>query len=194
MTLVSLSLVAQREGEGIEERLARVVNRLVRARNEARDRTGNENAPFVVVAQIAPHSLNEVEGSGDIGLDHLAPGVGVLVEKPVAEPPARVREQGVHWPAAGFDGAVKLFDAFLRRKIGFHRLDLRARASQFLRRRLDLGFVGGDDEIVAFARRVARKLIADAGRGAGDDGQMVHDESPVFFRRPAPPLRASIRP
>ncbi len=83
--VVVLQFVAQREGEGVEERLARVIDRLVGARDEAGDRPGDEDAAPVTVAHVGPHLLNDIER-----VDHPSPGLRILVEKGVAEAAAGV--------------------------------------------------------------------------------------------------------
>lgn len=64
-----------------------------------------------------------------------------------------------------------------------HRIDVGAHRSQRVGRGLDVQLVGGDGEIVSLACRDLRKLEADAGRGAGHDGQFpfvrFHVDAPV---------------
>ena len=99
------------------------------------------------------------------------PVVEVLVEEALAEPAAGIGQQRIDRPAAG--GGIELVDAFRRREIGLHRIDLPRRSSaQPGSRLLDLRLVGGDQQVEAVLARILGEFEADAGGSAGDDGKL----------------------
>ena len=112
--VVVLHFVAKREGEGVEERLARVIDRLERAGNEAGDRAGDENTPLAPVAHVAPDPPDEVECAGDVGVDHLSPCLRILVEEALAQSGARIGAERVDRTAARLDRVVELAHALWR--------------------------------------------------------------------------------
>jgi hypothetical protein len=91
----------------------------------------------------------------------------VLVEEGVAEPVAGIGEQRVDGPAVG--RRVKLVDPLERREVGLDGLHLRAEGAKLLGRLMDLGLVGGDEKVEAVPGAFLGELVADAGRGSGDD-------------------------
>jgi len=68
-----------------------VINRLERARHEARDRTGYKNATGTPGAHIATDFLNEIERTDDIRVDDMRDVFERLVEKPFPQTKAGVR-------------------------------------------------------------------------------------------------------
>ena len=66
---------------------------------------------------------------------------------------------------------VELVDAFERREVRLDRVDSGAEFPECGRGLVDRGLVGGDHEIEAVLRAALSKLVADTGRGAGNDGE-----------------------
>ena len=60
------------------------VNGLIRARNEASYRACDQYLPFVVLTHVTSHALDQIEGAGDVGVDHAAPRIGILIQKAIA--------------------------------------------------------------------------------------------------------------
>src|SRR3954470_16119669 len=111
-------LVADGEGEGIEERFASVVDRLVGAGHEAGDRAGDQDAALAARAHVAADLVDQVDRAGDVGVDDAAHLGEVLVEEALAEAAAGVGEERLDRPA--LRGGVELVYALERREVGLH--------------------------------------------------------------------------
>jgi hypothetical protein len=80
--------------------------------------------------------VDQIDRARDIGIDDPPRLSEILVQEPVAEPAAGIRQQGVD--LTPLRGRIELIHAFGRRKIGLERFDRRALAPQRSRRPFDL--------------------------------------------------------
>ena len=152
----SFQLGAQRERERINEGLRPVVDRLIGAGHEAGDRTGEQDASRTTRPHAAADVLDEVQCSGDVGIDDVAAGREVLVEEATAESMAGIGQQGIDRPLS--DGLDQLVHALLGGKVRRDRHGLRPEVAKDLRRLRDLGAISGDDEIEAVPGAQLREL------------------------------------
>ena len=174
-----LQLVAQREGEGVDERLGAVVDRLEGARHEAGDRAGDQDAALAARAHVAADLLDQVDRAGDVGVDDVAAVVEVLVEEALPRPcPALASSASTGRPPIG---RVERVDALDGREIGLDRLDRRRRSLRKLAaRRCSISGSSAAITDRSRARRMLGQFEADAGRGAGDDGERACQRMRVF--------------
>ena len=91
----------------------------------------------------------------------------ILVQEAVSEPMAGIGKKRPDRPA--LRRGVELVDPLERREVGLDGLHLRAEGAKLLGRLVDLGLVGGDEKVEAVPGAFLGELVADAGRGAGDD-------------------------
>ena len=98
-------------------------------------------------------------------------GVEILVEEGVPQAVSGVGQQGVDRPTA--DQGAEPIHALIGRQVDLQRLDLGAQGAKVAGGLVDLGPVSGDDQVVATLGAQPGQLIADAGRGAGDDGELA---------------------
>src|SRR5205085_8836348 len=129
----------------IDERLGAVVDRVEAARHEAGNRAGDEDPAAAAGAHLAADLLDQVDGAGDVGVDDVAHFVEVLVEESAAEALAGVGEKRLDRAAAR--RVDELVDAVAAGEIDLERLDLDTEPAQVLGRLLDLGAVGGDEQV-----------------------------------------------
>ena len=120
-------------------------------------------------AHVADDLLDQVDGAGDVGIDDAAYIGEILVEEGVAEAAAGVGEQ--HGDRATADRRDQPVVAFDRREVGLHRLDDRAAGAKLRRGAVALRLVCDAQQRVAGLAGDLGKREADAGRGAGDDGE-----------------------
>ena len=102
-----LQLGAQREGEGVEERLGAVVDRLEGAGHEAGDRAGDQDPAAAAGPHVAADLVHQIERAGDVGVDHMPHVVEVLIEERLAEATAGIGEQCLDRPAG--NGRIELY-------------------------------------------------------------------------------------
>ena len=67
---------------------------------------------------VAPNLLDEPQRAGDIGIDHAADVIEVLIQERPAEPPSRIRQQGVH--RAPLRRPVEARHALVGSQVGLH--------------------------------------------------------------------------
>ncbi len=113
--------------------------------------------------------MQQVQRAGDVGVDDVPRLAERLVEEAVAQSVARVGDQQVDRPAG--DRQHQLVDAERGRQVGLDGIDVGAQRAQRRSRFLERPLVGGDDQVMAVLRGQPGELAADAGRGAGDDGE-----------------------
>src|SRR5438552_13631974 len=94
-----LWFLAQSKGKRIHERLGSVVNRLVRSRHKASDRSRDENAAFATFAHLVPHFVNEIQCARHVSVDYVPRLFEILIEKRVPETMSGVGEQRLYGPA-----------------------------------------------------------------------------------------------
>jgi hypothetical protein len=118
-------------------------------------------------AHVPAELLNEVDGAGDIGVDHLQDVIEVLIQEALAKAPAGVGQQGIDLPPS--DHRAEFVDAFDRGEVCLDGIDLRAKCLEICRSLIDLGLVSGDDQIESVLGAAPGELIADAGGSSRHD-------------------------
>jgi len=155
-----VKLGTQGKREGIEKRFAAVVNGLIGARNEARDRARDENAPFSLRSHIASDPPNEVEHASDISV-HDPPSFGkILFQKVSAESAAGIRQEEVDRPTVS--RGAKPVDSLHCGKVRFNSMNLDTLLAQSFCRLLDARLVGSYDQVMAVVRAFLCEEVADA--------------------------------
>jgi len=137
-------------------------------------------------AHLLADAVDEADRAGDVGVDDVEDVVEVLVEERVAEAVACVGEERVD--GGSLHGRDEAPDAFEPREVGLDGVDADAQAAELLRRLRDLRPVGGDEQVEAVLCALAREVVADSGRRAGDDGERTvgrgHGDAPSAARSP----------
>ena len=108
-------LGSEGERERVEERLAGVVDGLIRAGNEACDRADDENPALSASSHASTKAMNETDRPGDVGVHDMDDVVEILIQKALSETSPGVGEQGVDWPIT--DHTAQLVDTFDRREV-----------------------------------------------------------------------------
>ena len=169
VTPVSLSSARSANEKEFEERLAGVVDGLIGARDEASDRTGDEDAAPLARAHVTADLLDEIDGAGDVGVHDAHDVIEILIEETFAKPSPGVCQERLHGTSA--NRRVKLVDSLKRGEVGLQCIDLGAHRLESGSRLLDLGFVGNDHEIESVLGTAFGEFIADTGRRAGNHGK-----------------------
>src|SRR6185312_9134474 len=92
---------------------------------------------------------------------------------------AGVEGEDLDGPAEALGAGDELFAALLRREVALHGLDARTERAQLHGGALELGLVGGDDEIEPAQRRLASEVVADTGGCARDERERSRESSQV---------------
>ena len=163
MTPLSL-FVSQGERKRIYECLCAVTDGLKRARREAGDRAGIICGRPCWLACPA-RSLDQIDGAGDIGIDHADDFTEILIQETLAEASSGIREQGVD--RTSIESRRKLLHAFNRCQIGFDGPSLSHGNPS---RPVNFRLVCGDDQVKAVLRATTRKFVANPGGGSGHHG------------------------
>ena len=132
-------------------------------------------------AHVAADLLDQVDRAGDVGVDDMADLREVLVEEGAAEPVAGVGEKRLDGPSA--DGGIEAVHTLQGREVGLHRLHPGAQGAKVPRGIVDFRLVGGDDEIEAVLGADTGEFVADAGGGAGNDGERTGVVEPWAYLR-----------
>jgi hypothetical protein len=115
--------------------------------------------------------VDEIHGSGHVGVDDAADRVKVLIKEGLPQPAARIGKKRIDWPS--INARMKPIDPFNSCEVRVHGLDDHTFATQFIGRLVDLPLVRRDDEVEAMLGALARKLKPDARRCARDDGKFA---------------------
>jgi hypothetical protein len=162
-------LVPQCERKAVQKRLRRVVDGLVSTGHEARNGSGDQDAAATPRAHVAPDLLDQIDRAGDVGVDHVPDVSEILVEEGLAQAQAGIGQQRFDRASSG--GGIQRVNALNRGEIGLDSVHACAERTQFARRIIDGGFIRDDEQIEAVVRTLPRKFVADAARGAGNDGE-----------------------
>jgi hypothetical protein len=108
-------LFPQRVGKGIEKGFGAIIDGLKAARNEADDRSRDQNPPRIPPADIVANLVHQINSASDIGVDDRTDFAEILIEKGVAKAAAGVRQQRIL--RSVFRRRVKLVHPFGRRQI-----------------------------------------------------------------------------
>ena len=172
-----LDLFAHRLGEGLHERLRRVVDRVVGARQRRGDRRGEQHLARTALHHVGHHQLGEVYGRRDVELDQLQLGVQrgrLLAARELAAcADPRVERDGVDRTASGPDLLVQPLDALALGQVDLHRDDLSTGQLQLLRCGRQVAVFSGDDQVVVVLRELLGKLEPDAAGGSGHHGERL---------------------
>jgi hypothetical protein len=134
-------------------------------------------------AHVTPDLLYEVNGAGDVGVDHPHDIAEILVEKAFSQAAAGVGEERVDRPSHSFGNSVELVDTLQSGEICLYCLDCRAQVAKVSRGVFDLRLVGGDHQIETILGADLGEFVANSGGGAGDKGEgtgsLSHFQSPI---------------
>jgi hypothetical protein len=108
-----------------------------------------------------PDLLDEVERSGDVGVDDFDHVVEIFVEKAATNASPGISEQRLDQPSARSLRKALSTPSMVARSP--RPLGLRRRGCQVFRRSLDLRLVGSHDQVESIFGAAARQLTADAG-------------------------------
>ena len=127
--------------------------------------------PAPACAHIPSYLLHEMQGAGDVSIEHPLNLFEILIEESVAKPAAGVGDQNIDRTAANRLG--ELLDPLGRGKISLHSHRVDTARSKTFRRILDLPFVRRYDYVEAMRGAFVGQIVADAGRGASDDREFA---------------------
>ncbi|KAK0332020.1 hypothetical protein LTR94_026576, partial [Friedmanniomyces endolithicus] len=108
--------------------------------------------------------LQQIEGAGDIGVDHSPPLGDVLIQKRATQPAPGIGAQQVDLPA--LCRGEQPVDPLDGRQVRLHPAHLGAELAEIGGGGIDQRLVRHDQNVVAVPRRQRRQLEPDAGRGA----------------------------
>ncbi len=111
--------------------------------------------------------MDQVNGTGNVGIDDPPRFLEVLIQKRMAEAAPRIRQKGINLTT--LRSCIQLVHAFGRGQIRLECLDLGSTFKKGCRRPLDLGFVGRNQKVVALLRAPLGKFKSYACRRTGDD-------------------------
>jgi hypothetical protein len=138
-----------------------------------------------VRTHVAADPMNQIDRAGDVGVEHIARILEILIEESLAKTAPGICQEGVD--PATIDLFVELVDAFDRREFGLNRLDPAALAAQLVCGVVNFQLVGRDQQIKVMFGAFPRQFEADAGGSAGDNGEfslaIKHGRSPSWSCR-----------
>ena len=172
LTLVSRSSSRMANEKEIEKRLGAVVDSLETAGNEARDRAGDQDAPCIATPHIVTYPVDQIDGAGDVGVDHAPYLPKILIKEGTAKPPPGIGEQRIDRAADPLRCIIELVDTLERRQVRLQGFDGNAEAAQAGRGGFDLRLVRCDQQIEIVLGAAPGKFQAYARGSAGDDGEL----------------------
>jgi hypothetical protein len=113
--------------------------------------------------------VDQIDRAGDVRVDDAPRVVPWLVEESETQAAAGVREQRID--RASLDHVQQLIDAVGGREIDLDRVDPYGSRTEFGGRCVDRALVRRKQHIEPVIDALLREMEADAGRGAGDDGE-----------------------
>ncbi len=178
-----LDLVAQRMRERVDESLAAAVDRVQGAGLEAGHRPGDQHPAAAARHHAAHHVLQQVDGAGDVGLDHVLQRPEVLLQEGPGQAMAGVGHQ--HIDLAALQRLDQGVHALATGQFGPHGMHLAGAGRLEIGHRL-LQWPGArHDQVVPMLRGQQREVVADAGKSVGYHRQrawclqIVHGKSSV---------------
>ncbi len=177
-----LKLIADRSGKTVDESLGAVIDRLEGTGEMTGDRAGNQHPALAARDHLFEHRLQQQQGAGNIGVDHVPPLLGVLIEEATPQTMTGVGDEDIDCTTGR--ASEQFLDPGRGREVCDDTLNLDSFRTQSCRC-IDTRFVGGEDEVIAVRGSERRNLAADATRGTGDYGE--------FTRRHVRPPGASAR-
>jgi hypothetical protein len=119
--------------------------------------------------------VDEVNGAGDVGVDHAPDLFEFLIEEGTAEAAPCIRKQRIDGAPDPRRGFIKLVHALDGRKIGLQGLNNGAEATNFSRGSFDLWLVCRNQKIETIAGTALGQFQSNSGGGSGDDGELSAD-------------------
>ena len=167
-----LQLVAQGEGEGVDEGLGGAVDGLEGNRRGGRDGGGEEHPAAAGGDHLRQHQLGQVHGGHHIELDqcHLV-FQARLADEGAAQADPGVEHHDVQRAALATQEAKGLFHTHGGAQVGRMAPDLDPQGTQFALGGVQPVAAGDQQQIMAVAGQLLGQFEADAAGGTGDGGQ-----------------------
>jgi DNA end-binding protein Ku len=177
-----LEFVAKGRGERIQESLGAVIYRLVCAGHQSGDGPGDENAPLLAFPHRRGYPMYEMQCAIDVGMHDSQNLMDVLIQKSAAQAAAGIGNQHIDGATHPIGRVEQQLDSFQRRQIALHRRDRYTICRELGGNVVNLGLVGGDEQIKSGLRAQPRKFQPNSAGCSGNHGNPVRSSAHTVIK------------